>query len=98
MSQEIINSNLLALERKLTLLISEYKSMKEGVIQLKDENENLKGIIETSKNQIRNFQNKINISKIVDNVAVEDKNTAELKKTIDNYIREIDKCIAYLSR
>jgi len=98
MSQEIINSNLLALERKLTLLISEYKSMKEDVIQLKDENENLKGIIETSKNQIRNFQNKINISKIVDNVAVEDKNTAELKKTIDNYIREIDKCIAYLSR
>ena len=98
MSQEIINSNLLALERKLTLLISEYKSLKEDVIQLKDENENLKGIIEASKNQIKNFQNKINISKIVDNVAVEDKNTAELKKTIDNYIREIDKCIAYLSR
>ena len=98
MSQEIINSNLLALERKLTLLISEYKSIKEDVIQLKDENENLKGIIEASKNQIKNFQNKINISKIVDNVAVEDKNTAELKKTIDNYIREIDKCIAYLSR
>ena len=98
MSQEIINSNLLALERKLTLLISEYKSIKEDLIQLKDENENLKGIIEASKNQIKNFQNKINISKIVDNVAVEDKNTAELKKTIDNYIREIDKCIAYLSR
>jgi len=98
MSQEIINSNLLALERKLTLLISEYKSLKEDVIKLKDENENLKGIIEASKNQLKNFQNKINISKIVDNVAVEDKNTAELKKTIDNYIREIDKCIAYLSR
>ena len=98
MNQEVIKSNLASLERKLTLLISEYKSLKEDVVQLKDENENLKGIIEVSKNQIRSFQNKINISKIVDNVAVEGENTAELKKTIDNYIKEIDKCISYLSR
>ena len=35
---------------------------------------------------------------IVDNIHPEDGSVSELRKTVDDYIREIDKCIAHLSR
>ena len=54
-------------------------------------------IIKTKNEQLSNFQIKNNISKIVNTISVEEDNT-ELKKSIDNYVKEIDKCIAYLSK
>ncbi len=50
------------------------------------------------KNQTADFKNQIKISKIVDNINPEDGSVSELKKKVDEYIQEIDKCIAYLSR
>jgi hypothetical protein len=46
---------------------------------------------------LEDFKNQIKISKIVRNIPVENKASAELEGRIDDYIKEIDKIITYLS-
>lgn len=98
MEQDILKTNLNGLERKLLVLINEHKSLKEEIKTLKTENQELKSSLKGRDEQLFNFKNQIKISKIVDNINPEDGSTSELKKKVDDYIREIDKCIAYLSR
>ncbi len=97
MNQDRVITEFTSLERKLNLLLGEFKNLKEELSILRNENSELKNIIKTRDEQLSNFQNKNNISKIVNTISVEEDNT-ELKRSIDNYIREIDKCIAYLSK
>jgi chromosome segregation ATPase len=98
MDQELLKTNLNGLERKLLVLVNEHKSLKEEIKTLKTENQDLKSSVKSRDEQLFNFKNQIKISKIVDNLNPEDGSTSELKKKVDDYIREIDKCIAYLSR
>jgi phage shock protein A len=98
MNQETLKSNLNGLERKLQILIGEHKSLKDQVSLLKQENEELKSRLRARDEQLLNFKNQIKISKIVDNLSPEDGSSSELKKKIEEYIREVDKCIAFLSR
>lgn len=98
MDQELLKSNLAGLERKILVLINEHKNLKEELKSLKSENHELKGAIRTRDEQIMGFHNQLKITKIVDNLNPEDGSVLELKKKVDEYIREIDKCIAHLSR
>ena len=98
MDQELLKTNLNGLERKLQVLINEHRSLKEEIKTLKFENLELKSGLKSRDEQLFNFKNQIKISKIVDNLNPEDGSSSELKKKVDDYIREIDKCIAYLSR
>jgi len=98
MDQEILKSNLSGLERKLLVLINEHKNLKEELKRIKNENQELKSFIKVRDEQISGFHNQLKITKIVDNLNPEDGSVLELKKKVDEYIREIDKCIAHLSR
>lgn len=98
MDQEILKSNLSGLERKLLVLINEHKNLKEELKRVKSENQELKSSIKVRDEQISGFHNQLKITKIVDNLNPEDGSVLELKKKVDEYIREIDKCIAHLSR
>jgi chromosome segregation ATPase len=98
MNQETLKTNLNGLERKLQILVGEHKSLKEQVQLLKQENQELKSGQRSRDEQLLNFKNQIKISKIVDNLNPEDGSSSELKKKVEEYIREVDRCIAYLSR
>lgn len=98
MDQELLNTNLNGLERKILVLINEHKALKDEVRSLKLENHDLKSSLKGRDDQLSNFKNQIKITKIVDNINPEDGSVTELKKKVDEYIREIDKCIAHLSR
>ena len=98
MDQELLKTNLNGLERKILVLINEHKGLKDEIKSLKSENQELKNSVKARDEQLSNFKNQIKISKIVDNLNPEDEGVSELKKKVDDYIREIDKCIAYLSR
>jgi len=95
-SQDKMITELQGLERKIKLLLGKFQAMKEEIGLLKSENEDLRSIIRMKQEKINNFQNKIKISKIVDTIAVEKDEATELKQTIDEYIKEIDRCIAHL--
>ena len=98
MEQDILKTNLNGLERKLLVLINEHKSLKEEIKTLKTENQELKSSVKGREEQLFNFKKQIKISKIVDNINPEDGSVSELKRKVEEYIREIDKCIAHLSR
>ncbi len=96
MSQDLLKNNISNLERKLVLLLDKYKTMKDEVGLLKEQNDELKGLLRQKEAQVDSFQNQIKISKIVDEI--DSGGDAELKRKIDDYIKEIDKCITHLSR
>ncbi|HMG92775.1 MAG TPA: hypothetical protein VK589_22110 [Chryseolinea sp.] len=98
MDQELLKTNLTGLERKILVLINEHKSLKEEVKALKKENQDLRAAVKIRDEQIAGFHNQLKITKIVDSLNPEDGSVSELKKKVDDYIREIDKCIAHLSR
>ncbi len=89
-------SALSSLEEKVKQLLTERSTMRHELEYLRKENKDLRATIEKKAGQINNFQNQIKISKIVDKMAVKD-DTAELKDKINEYIKDIDKCIALLS-
>jgi len=98
MSQDLLKNNISNLERKLVLLIDKYKTMKGEVDLLKEQNGELKDLLKQKDAQVSSFQNQIKISKIVDEIDSGGEDATELRRKIDDYIKEIDKCILHLSR
>ena len=98
MDQEALKTSLNSLERKLLVLLNAQKSLKAELNGVKSENGELKADIQKRDEQLHHFKNQIKITKIVDHINPEDGCVSELKRKVDEYIREIDKCIAHLSR
>ena len=98
MDQDLLKTNLAGLERKILVLINEHKNLKEEIQRLEAENKDLKASVKARDEQIMSFHNQLKITKIVDNLNPEDGSVLELKKKVDEYIREIDKCIDHLGR
>ena len=98
MALERINSELQSLERKISLLLNEHKSLKSQNHQLKDQNLALEEQLKSRNEQVQSFQNQIKISKIAGSVGADRGDASELKKKIDEYVSEIDRCIAHLSQ
>jgi len=98
MDLELLKSNLNGLERKILMLLNEQKNLREQVKVLQSENETLRQGIQSRDQQLEGFHNQIKFTKIADRIQPEDGNVTELKKKVDEYIREIDKCIAHLSQ
>lgn len=98
MKRDRLNNELQTLERKIRLLLTQYTQEKKEKEELKNKYAELKSLLDTKEQQIQDFQNKIKISTIVDSISVGDSEAAEVKIKIDDYIKEIDKCINQLSK
>ena len=98
MNREKLNLSLSNLERKVKFLLNNHKDLKQELTIAKSENQELKEIIRKRDDQIIDFQNKYKISKIVTNIRDGEDDASELKNQINEYIREIDKCIMHLSQ
>ena len=93
-SQEIEQITLL--EQQVTQLITHYQALQKSLDEARYVIQHLQSVIDAKYEEIKNFQNRDNISKIVNTIAAETAHSTELKLKINEYIREIDKCIAYL--
>ena len=98
MDQESLKNNLNGLERKIMMLLNDQKSLKDEIRTIKLENHELRTDLRKRDEQMSNFKNQIKITKIVDYINPEDESISELKRKVEEYIREIDKCIAHVSR
>jgi len=98
MDQETLKANLNGLERKIMMLLNDQKALKDEIRTIKLENHELRTDLRKRDEQMANFKNQIKITKIVDYINPEDESISELKRKVDEYIREIDKCIAHVSR
>ncbi|CAN5826563.1 hypothetical protein BH24BAC1_BH24BAC1_03920 [soil metagenome] len=84
------------IETKVKALLLRYQEVKEQLGGARQEISRLQEAVRAKEEELKNFQNQDNIAKIVNNIAVDSANATELKLKINEYIREIDKCIAYL--
>ncbi|MHA6246971.1 hypothetical protein ACXYMU_03470 [Pontibacter sp. CAU 1760] len=84
------------IEDKVRKLVTRYTELQQKLVQAQEEIKFLEGLVEEKDEQIKNFKNQENIVKIVDTIAGNPANSTELKLKLNEYIREIDKCIAYL--
>lgn len=98
MKRDRLNSELQVLERKIRLLIAQYNQEKKKSKDFESKYLELKRVLESKEQQILDFQNKNNISTIVDSIAVGNNEAAEVKNKIDDYIKEIDNCINQLNK
>jgi len=98
MDQEALKNNLAGLERKIMMLLNDFKMLKDEMRTIKLENHELRTDLRKREEQLSNFKNQVKITKIADYISPEDESILELRKKVDDYIREIDKCIAHVSR
>lgn len=96
--QQSVLSEISALERKVELLIQQQKDARAEIQQLKNDNARLQSVVSQKDEQITRFQNTIKINKIANHTVADKSETTELKRTINEYIKKIDRCIAQLSQ
>ena len=84
-------------EDHLKKLVNVHSQVKEENSALKMRNQELKEEVNHLNTRLSDFQNQDKITKIVSNTTVEKEESTELKHKLNEYIKEIDKCIAHLS-
>lgn len=87
-----------SIQKQLEVLVQAHGELKKDKAKLTAENTLLKAEVEALRGQVADFQNQDKITKIVSNTTVEKEESAELKHKLNEYIKEIDRCIAHLSQ
>ena len=92
-----LNNLISNIEKKLSNLLSSYETLKNKNLKLEDENRKLISKIEDNSEIINSLNDKIKIMSISKSVDVSKNDIKQTKLKINEYIREIDKCIAQLN-
>ena len=98
MDQLQFAAKLSSLENQVKALIDSHQQLKKRHEQALSENTVLKAEVEALRGQVSDFQNQDKITKIVSNTTAEKEESTELKHKLNEYIKEIDRCIAHLSQ
>jgi septal ring factor EnvC (AmiA/AmiB activator) len=98
MNIESISAKLDSLESKIKKLIELNHYTKEELRNCKNENEVLRKQLDIKNDELKNFQNQHKISKIANAVVEDKKLTNDYKNKINEYIKEIEKGLAYLNK
>ena len=86
------------IEKKIALLIEKYNSVKDEKIILERKNNELVVELEQKAKQIKNLEDRIKIMKISKSVDSSSEDVHKTKHKINEYVREIDKCLVLLSK
>lgn len=97
MSAESFDQRIEKIEQLVVRLVHEHERLKDEIARLKKEKEELNTLLTSKDEEINYFQNQEKITKIVSSVTDGTPAQTDLKLLINEYIREIDKCIAHLS-
>ena len=92
-----LNNLISNIEKKLSNLLSSYQNLNDKNLKLEDENKKLISKIEDNSQIINSLNDKIKIMSISKSVDVSKNDIKQTKLKINEYIREIDKCIAQLN-
>jgi len=93
-----LSSEIVTLERKIELLLDKYTTLQNELKRVNQENEELKLAFTSKEEELAHFKNSIKISKLAKLTVADHSETTEVKRTINEYIKKIDRCIAHLSQ
>ena len=86
------------IEVKLGKLIAKYKQIREEKLILQQENEGFVASLKLKGIEILNLQEKVKLMNISKSVDASKQEVKETRLKINEYVREIDKCIALLNK
>jgi regulator of replication initiation timing len=86
------------LEKKVYQMVVKINSVQKQLETALEENIDLKEIVKNQKETIDNFQNQENFNKLVTSIVQGNEDKVGLKKKLDQYIANIDKCITILEQ
>jgi len=86
------------IEVKLGKLIAKYKQVRDEKLILQQENEDFVSVLKSKENEISELQEKIKLMNISKSVDASKQEVKETRLKINEYVREIDKCIALLNK
>lgn len=86
------------IEVKLGKLIAKYQQVKQEKLILQQENEDFFASLKLKEIEILNLQEKVNLMNISKSVDASKQEVKETRLKINEYVREIDKCIALLNK
>ena len=88
-----------SIENKVNNIISLYNSLKKEKEEILEENGKLKSEISERDKSIKSLEEKINLLRISKSVgALDVEKNMQSRRKINEYVREIDKCIALLNK
>lgn len=95
---EQINQHITEIKQKLEQLLAQHAECKEANSDLRAENNRLESLLNEQGREMEELRNTIKILKLAKNISGEESgDKTELKRKINEYIREIDRCIAMLN-
>ena len=86
------------IEVKLGKLIAKYQQVKQEKLVLQQENEDFVSSLKLKEIEILNLQEKVKLMNISKSVDASKQEVKETRLKINEYVREIDKCIALLNK
>lgn len=86
------------IEVKLEKLIAKYQQVKQEKLILQQENEDFFASLKLKEIEILNLQEKVKLMNISKSVDASKQEVKETRLKINEYVREIDKCIALLNK
>jgi hypothetical protein len=98
MEKNSLQQRLVDLNHKIERLIAVNHQLRQQLAECQNENPGYENQNVDEANKGKGFINQINLAKIVDSNSVELSDTAALKELINEYIQEIDHCLAQLSK
>jgi chromosome segregation ATPase len=90
-----VDEQLQRLESKLQLLLKEFSASQKEIVRLQKENEQLKQQVSEATNKSNQLSQTLDVLKIK-SFTENDSSKNELEKRINNYLKEIDKCLLML--
>jgi len=86
------------IEFKLGKLIEKYQQVMQQNLMLQTENEDFVASLKLKQKEIFDLQEKVKLMNISKSVDTSKNEVKETKLKINEYVREIDKCIALLNK
>ena len=84
------------LQRQISTLVAAYQQLREELADANTTVQQLRADVRERDRQLKDRQNQENIVKLVQTIAGEPTHANELKLRLNEYIRELDKCLGYL--
>ena len=97
MKNEELISLIDELNAKAKILVEKNQRLRLENSELKEEVKEVQSLVERKNQEIKSFQNQFKISKIVSSFTEGKSDSREVKLLINEYVKEIDKCIAFLN-
>lgn len=86
-----------SLEERLRKLVAEHQELQQTVRTLREELKTRTAEIDAQKNRLKDLEESNKRIKLAERISQSDTDREELKKEIDKYLKEIDRCIALIS-